>query len=72
MSSYILNNFFVISGGPQEFHLDSFLIVLFFNGLHSIFDCSVDTLLFADNAKIFLNIKSPNDGFVSLNDKFVG
>lgn len=58
---YISNDFIVNFGGPQSLYLGPLLFILFLNDLPSIFDRSVDILLFADDAKIFSIIKSPED-----------
>jgi hypothetical protein len=61
VSHYISNSFQVSSGVPQGSHLGPLLFLIFINDLPSIFDESVDILLFADDAKIFSKITSIAD-----------
>lgn len=46
---------------PQGSHLGPLLFILFINDLPSIFDSSVEVLLFADDAKILSIVRSPED-----------
>jgi hypothetical protein len=46
---------------PQGSHLSTLLFILFINDLRSIFDSSVEVLLFFDDAKIFSIVRSPED-----------
>lgn len=48
---------------PQDTHLGPHLFILFINDLSTMFDSSVDILLFVDDAKMFSVIKSISDGF---------
>jgi hypothetical protein len=54
VSNHISEDFIVSSGVPQGSHIGPLLFILFINDLPSIFDSSVNILLFADDAKIFL------------------
>jgi len=49
INSYVSNEFLVNSGS----HLEPLLFIIFINDLPSIYDNSVNILLFADDAKLF-------------------
>jgi len=61
LSHYIFNYYCAFSGVPQGLHLGPLLLVLFINDLPTIFDCLLNLLLFADDAKLFSVIKHPSD-----------
>jgi len=57
----ISKDFLVSSVVACSSHLGPFLFILFINVFPPIFDSFVDIILFADDAKIFSIIISPND-----------